>query len=80
MLANHRQRIAGLHQLKDFAAAYNGAFGIAAFATNRFLIDHMLRVGRMLTQNDYKALVTWGVAHQGLAPMMLRPSAQRELI
>lgn len=69
--ATNHQRIADLRQLKDFDAAYNGAFGIVAYATNRFLIDHMLRVGRLLTQNDFEAMVIWGVlAHQGVAHLM----------
>lgn len=79
MAANNHQRIEELRQLKDFEAAYNGAFGILAFATNRFLIDHMLRVGRILTQNDFEAMVIWGVlAHQGVAHLMppgMLPSA-----
>lgn len=79
MSAINHQRIAELRQLKDFEAAYNGAFGIVAYATNRFLIDHMLRVGRILTQNDFEAMVIWGVlAHQGVAHLMppgMLPSA-----
>ena len=79
MLAANHQRITELRQLKNFDAAYNGAFGIVAYATNRFLIDHMLRVGRILTQNDYEAMLIWGVlAHQGVAHLMppgLLPSA-----
>lgn len=79
MAAINHQRIEELRQLKDFEAAYNGAFGIVAFATNRFLIDHMLRVGRILAQNDFEAMVIWGVlAHQGVAHLMppgMLPSA-----
>ncbi|MDC8773021.1 hypothetical protein [Roseateles albus] len=38
---------------------------------NRHLIDHMLRVGRQLTDNDYEAIVIWGVlAHQNIAHML----------
>lgn len=67
---NHK-RISELRHLKDFEAAFDGAFGIVAYATNRFLIDHMLRVGRILTQNDFEAMVIWGVlAHQGVAHLM----------
>jgi len=69
--ATNHKRIAELRDLKDFEAAYDGAFGIVAYATNRFLIDHMLRVGRILTQNDFEAMVIWGVlAHQGVAHLM----------
>jgi len=79
MPAINHQRIAELRQFNNFEAAYDGAFGIVAFVTNRFLIDHMLRVGRLLTQNDYEAMVIWGVlAHQGVAHLMppgLLPSA-----
>ncbi len=68
-----------LRKLKNFESAYNGAFSIVAFAANRFLIDHLLRAGRMLTDNDFEALVIWGVlAHQGVAHLMppgMLPSA-----
>lgn len=68
--SNHL-RVSALRQLGNFDAAFNGAFSIVAFATNRCLIDHMLRVGRSLTDNDYEAMVIWGVlAHQGVAHLM----------
>lgn len=79
MPATSHKRIAELRQLNNFEEAYDGAFSIVAFATNRYLVDHMLRVGRLLTQNDNEAMVIWGVlAHQGVAHLMppgLLPSA-----
>lgn len=79
MSANNALRIPELRKLKNFENAYNGAFSIVAYATNRYLIDHMLRVGRVLTDNDFEAMVIWGVlAHQGVAHLMppgLLPSA-----
>ncbi|MBK9442517.1 MAG: hypothetical protein IPN53_14935 [Comamonadaceae bacterium] len=72
-------RVPELRKLKNFVNAYNGAFSIVAYVTNRFLIDHLLRAGRMLTDNDFEALVIWGVlAHQGVAHLMppgVMPSA-----
>jgi len=77
--ASNSLRIPELRKLKSFENAYNGAFSIVAYATNRYLIDHMLRVGRMLTDNDFEAMVIWGVlAHQGVAHLMppgILPSA-----
>lgn len=71
MPANNALRIPELRKLKNFENAYNGAFSIVAYATNRYLIDHMLRVGRVLTDNDFEAMVIWGVlAHQGVAHLM----------
>ncbi len=58
--ASNSLRIPELRKLKSFENAYNGAFSIVAYATNRYLIDHMLRVGRMLTDNDFEAMVIWG--------------------
>lgn len=79
MPTSNAQRIPELRKLKNFESAYNGAFSIVAFAANRHLIDHMLRVGRILTDNDFEAMVIWGVlAHQGVAHLMppgLLPSA-----
>lgn len=71
MSASNALRVPELRKLKNFENAYNGAFSIVAYATNRYLIDHMLRVGRMLTDNDFEAMVIWGVlAHQGVAHLM----------
>ncbi|MBP9904551.1 MAG: hypothetical protein KBF66_03270 [Rhodoferax sp.] len=71
MPTSNFQRVPELRKLKNYENAYNRAFGIVAFATNRYLIDHMLRVGRMLTDNDFEAMVIWGVlAHQGIAHLM----------
>ncbi len=71
MPSGSAQRITELRKLKNFENAYNGAFSIVAFVANRHLIDHMLRVGRILTDNDLEAILIWGVlAHQGVAHLM----------
>lgn len=79
MSAGNALRVPELRKLNNFDNAYNGAFSIVAYVTNRFLIDHLLRAGRMLTDNDFEALVIWGVlAHQGVAHLMppgVMPSA-----
>ena len=58
-------------------AAFDRAFGLAAFAMNRFIVDHLLRFGRHFGA-DYPMLLVWGVvAHQsliGLIPMGSMPS------
>jgi len=65
-----RQRIAELRQLKNFDVACHGAFGIVAYATNRYLTDHTLGVGRMLTHNDVEAMLIWGgVGPQASCPV-----------
>lgn len=64
-------RTSSLRALRDADKAIDGAFSIAAFVMNRFIIDHMLRSGRRLTGNDFEALVIWGVlAHQNVAHLM----------
>lgn len=69
--AGNALRVQELRKLKNFDNAYNGAFSIVAYVTNRYLVDHMLRVGRILTDNDFEAMVIWGVlAHQGVAHLM----------
>ncbi len=79
MPASNSQRVLELRNLKNFEKAYDRAFSVVAYATNRYLIDHMLRVGRALTDNDFEAMVIWGVlAHQGVAHLMppgILPSA-----
>lgn len=71
MSAGNALRVPELRKLKNFDNAFNGAFSIVAYATNRYLVDHMLRVGRILTDNDFEAMVIWGVlAHQGVAHLM----------
>jgi hypothetical protein len=57
--------------LRDFDRAFDRAFAMAAFALNRHLIDHMLRIGRELTLDDYEAMLIWGVlAHQNVAHLL----------
>lgn len=66
-----RARIASLQSLHDVDGAFDAAFSLVAFIMNRHLIDHMLRAGRLLTGNDFEALVIWGVlAHQNVAHLM----------
>jgi hypothetical protein len=57
--------------LHDFDRAFDRAFAMAAFALNRHLIDHMLRIGRELMLDDYEAMLIWGVlAHQNVAHLL----------
>lgn len=66
-----QSRVESLRQLADFDRAFDRSFSLLAFIANRFLIDHMLRVGRLITENDYEAIVIWGVlAHQNIAHLM----------
>lgn len=60
-----------LGQLQDFDRAFDKAYVLAAFAMNRHMIDHMLRIARNLTLDDYEAMIIWGVvAHQSIAHML----------
>lgn len=64
-------RVASLKQLDNFDKAFDRSASLVAYISNRFLIDHMLRVGRLLTENDYETMVIWGVlAHQNVAHLM----------
>jgi hypothetical protein len=55
----------------DFDAAFDRAFVLITYAMNRFLVDHMLRVSRQLTGNDFESMVIWGVlAHQNVAHLL----------
>lgn len=66
-----QSRVESLRQLTDFDHAFDRSFSQLAFIANRYLIDHMLRVGRLITENDYEAIVIWGVlAHQNIAHLM----------
>lgn len=57
--------------LDDPDAAFDAAFSLVAYTMNRHLIDHMLRVSRLLTGSDYEAMVILGViAHQNVAHLM----------
>lgn len=58
-------------ELRDFNGAFDRSFGMVAFVLNRQLIDHMLRVGRELTLDDYESMLIWGVlAHQNVAHLL----------
>lgn len=64
-------RVASLKNLASFEKAFDRSFSMLAYISNRFLIDHMLRVGRLITENDYETMVIWGVlAHQNIAHLM----------
>lgn len=66
----HRRR-ASIDALEDFDGAFDRAFVLVAFAVNRHLVDHMMRVGRELTDGDYEAALIWGVlAHQNVAHLL----------
>ena len=67
----HRQQPLLPQQLQDFDAAFDRAFVLVTYALNRHLVDHMLRVGRQLTGNDFESMVIWGVlAHQNVAHLL----------
>lgn len=56
---------------------FDKAFGLVAFALNRYIVDHLLRFARQFGP-DYQMLVVWGVvAHQCVihhVPAGSRPS------
>lgn len=67
----HHTRVESLRRLSSFEDSFDRSFSMLAYISNRFLIDHMLRVGRLLTENDYETMVIWGVlAHQNVAHLM----------
>lgn len=71
MTFEHHTRVESLRRLSSFENAFDRSFSLLAYISNRFLIDHMLRVGRLLTENDYETMVIWGVlAHQNIAHLM----------
>lgn len=56
---------------EEFDRAYDATFSLVAFVMNRYLMDHLRRSARLLTEGDYEALVIWGVlAHQNVAHLM----------
>lgn len=60
-----------LQQLGDYDRAFDRSCSLVAFVMNRHLIDHMLRVARTLTLDDYEAMIIWGVlAHQNVAHLL----------
>ena len=66
------------HRLSDREMAnFDSAFGLVAFALNRYIVDHLLRFARQFGP-DYQMLVVWGVvAHQCVihhVPAGSRPS------
>lgn len=70
---NHRPRRPPslLGELQDYGGAFDRAFSMVAFTMNRFIVDHFLRAGRQLTDNDFEALLLWGVlAHQNVAHLL----------
>jgi hypothetical protein len=57
--------------LRDFNGAFDRAFVLITYVMNRYLVDHMLRVGRQLTAGDFESMVIWGVlAHQNIAHLL----------
>ena len=40
---------------------FDGAFAVAVFRINRYIIDHVLKASRLLADGDMEALVVWGV-------------------
>ena len=71
MAVPHHGKGAPVRRVVDFDSAFDGAFSLVAYILNRYLVDHMLRSARLLTDGDYEALVVWGVlAHQNVAHLM----------
>ena len=67
----HRSRTSSLRALGDVDKAFDSAFSILDFITNRFIVDHLLRSVRQLGGHDFELLVIWGVlAHQNAAHLM----------
>jgi len=65
------ERVDALTDIPDPDAAFDAAFSLVAFTLNRYLIDHLLRTTRLLTDGDFEALVIWGVvAHLNIAHLM----------
>jgi len=61
-------------------ANFDRAFGLAAFAMNRFIVDHLLRFGRHFGA-DYPMLLVWGVvAHQSVIHLVPMGSMPRQLL
>ena len=55
----------------DFDAAFDRAFVLVSYVMNRFLVDHMLRVARELTDGDFVSMVVLAVlAHQNVAHLL----------
>jgi hypothetical protein len=71
MIDRPRPPTSTLGELRDFDRAFDRAFVMVTFVLNRHLVDHMLRVGRDLTLDDYAAMLVWGVlAHQNIAHLL----------
>lgn len=45
----------------DHHEGFDGAFALAAFRVNRYVIDHVLRAARLLADGDLETLVVWSV-------------------
>jgi hypothetical protein len=57
--------------LNDLDGAFDRSFSLAAFITNRYIVDHVLRCARQLVDGDLEALVIWAVlAHQSVVHLM----------
>lgn len=71
MLSPRVRQTASVAELQDYDAAFDRCFGMVAFQMNRHIIDHLLRTGRQLTDDDLEAMVIWGVlAHQNVAHLL----------
>lgn len=61
--------------------AFDAAFSLVAFTLNRYLVDHMLRAARQLTEGDLEMLVLMGVlAHQNVTHLMPPGSVPTEVL
>lgn len=63
-----------------FEEAFNRAFSLVAFITNRHIVDHMVRFRRAFGL-DFEALVLWAVlAHQNCAHLFAPGSAPGKVL
>ncbi len=78
---NRRQDVRLGDLKKDMEEAFDESFSLVAFVMNRFLVDHFIRAGRMLVNNDYDALVIWAtLAHQNVVHLMPPGSIPSEVL
>lgn len=59
---------------------FDKAYGLVAFALNRYIVDHLLRFGRQFGP-DYQMLVVWGVlAHQCVIHLIPAGSRPKDVL
>jgi hypothetical protein len=66
--------------LEEIPPAYARAFSVAAFAMNRFFVDHSIRATRLF-DNDFEAMFLYGLlAHLNVAHIMPPGSRPSDLL